>query len=67
MRATPRPRTRSASPRLPEGSHPPIRYPAAALESSTHPEAGDLLDYLASREAAKIFARHGFAALPGGR
>jgi molybdate transport system substrate-binding protein len=53
--------------RLPEGSHPPIRYPAAALESSTHPEAGDFLDYLASREAAEIFTRHGFAALPEGR
>ena len=50
--------------RLPEGSHPPIRYPAAILESSASPEVAEFLDYLASPEAQRIFARHGFAPLP---
>jgi len=50
--------------RLPAGSHPPIRYPAAIVAGSVHAEAPDFLDYLSDPEAAKIFARHGFTPLP---
>ncbi|WP_374406301.1 molybdate ABC transporter substrate-binding protein [Pelagerythrobacter sp.] len=52
--------------RLPEGSHPPIRYPAAVLTSSTSADAAGFVEYLSSPEAARIFARHGFTALPPG-
>ena len=45
---------------FPEASHPPIRYPLAVLAASTHADAGDFALYLASDEAAAIFARHGF-------
>jgi molybdate transport system substrate-binding protein len=53
--------------RLPDGSHPPIRYPAALLKSAESPEARGFLDYLLTPASAQVFARHGFAALaPGG-
>lgn len=45
---------------LPAESHPPIRYPAAILASSAHPEAAALRTFLASPEARRIFTRHGF-------
>lgn len=51
---------------LPSDSHPPIRYPAALLRSTTSPEATDFLQHLSSPEAARILTRHGFTALPGG-
>lgn len=50
--------------RLPDGSHPPIRYPAALVESTMSPDAQGFLDYLASPASAKVFLRHGFAPLP---
>lgn len=48
---------------IPEGLHPPIVYPAARIEASTHPAASAFLDHLASPEAAAIFRRHGFEPL----
>ena len=48
---------------LPEGSHPPIRYPAAVLAASQHPDAAGFLAFLSSKEARRIFAAHGFKIL----
>lgn len=50
--------------RLPAGSHPPIRYPAAIVAGSLHPEARGFLDYLSAPEATQVFVRHGFTPLP---
>lgn len=49
--------------RFPEDSHPPIRYPAAALTTSTQPEtAAAFVAFLTSSAAQEIFAAHGFRA-----
>jgi molybdate transport system substrate-binding protein len=45
---------------FPEGSHPPIRYPAAVLAGSRHAEAAGFLEFLRSDRARAIFAKHGF-------
>jgi molybdate transport system substrate-binding protein len=45
---------------FPESSHPPIRYPAAVLAGSKHPDAAAFLAFLRSAEARRIFAEHGF-------
>lgn len=45
---------------LPATSHPPIRYPAAILAASDHPDAAGFLEFLRSTEAREIFAAHGF-------
>lgn len=45
---------------FPEGSHPPIRYLAAVLAASDHPDARAFLDFLDSLEGRAIFRRHGF-------
>jgi len=45
---------------FPEGSHPPIRYPAAVLAGSTQAEAAAFRAFLGSDRARLIFARHGF-------
>lgn len=45
---------------LPGDSHPPIRYPVAVLAASSHPDSAALRAFLASPEAARIFAKHGF-------
>jgi molybdate transport system substrate-binding protein len=45
---------------FPESSHPPIRYPAAVLAGSRHPEAAAFLTFLRSDTARQIFTRHGF-------
>ncbi len=45
---------------FPEASHPPIRYPAAVLAGSRHPDAAAFLAFLRSDKARQIFARHGF-------
>lgn len=46
---------------FPAGSHPPIRYPAAVVSASAHPQAAQrLLAHLRSARAAAVFARHGF-------
>ncbi|MFV0643493.1 MAG: molybdate ABC transporter substrate-binding protein [Sphingomonadaceae bacterium] len=43
-------------------SHPPIRYPAALIQSSQHPDARGFLDFLSGSEASDIFRQHGFSA-----
>jgi molybdate transport system substrate-binding protein len=48
---------------FPEGSHPPIRYPAAVLAGSAHPDAAEFRTFLASDEAQRIFARYGFGSI----
>ncbi|KAF0677203.1 molybdate ABC transporter substrate-binding protein [Profundibacterium mesophilum] len=48
---------------FPEGSHAPIRYPAA-LTAGARPEARAFLDHLGSPEAQDIFAQAGF--IPAG-
>jgi molybdate transport system substrate-binding protein len=45
---------------FPESAHPPIRYPAAILDGSVHPDAEAFLVFLGTDEARRIFARHGF-------
>jgi molybdate transport system substrate-binding protein len=45
---------------LPADSHPPIRYPAAVLASSTNPEAAAFRAFLGSDKARQIFTNHGF-------
>ena len=45
---------------FPDGSHPPIVYPAAVLRGA-RPGARELLGFLASPPAQAIFGRHGFA------
>ncbi|MFP7569932.1 molybdate ABC transporter substrate-binding protein [Marivita sp. S2033] len=46
---------------FPEGSHPPIRYPAAVVTGSPHTEvAAAFLDWLETGAAQKILAAHGF-------
>lgn len=44
-------------------THPPIRYPVAAVASRLRPETGAYLDFLTSDVAQEIFRRHGFAVL----
>lgn len=46
---------------FPPGSHPPIRYPAAALQGAS-PGSADLLDFLHGPEARGIFRDAGFTA-----
>ena len=47
---------------FPEGSHAPIRYPAAVLERSSSPElARSLLEFASGAEAAAIFREAGFS------
>lgn len=48
---------------FPEGSHPPIVYPAAAVAGGNTAEAMAFLDYLRSPAAREIFLRHGFGVL----
>lgn len=45
---------------IPASAQPPIRYPAALLAGSSHPEARGFLAFLASPDAEAIFARHQF-------
>ncbi len=46
---------------VPEGDGPAIHYPAAVVKSAKNESAARaLLEYLASPDARKIFARHGF-------
>ena len=47
----------------PPGSHAPILYPAARIQTSRHPrEADAFVEYLFTDEAREVFARHGFGA-----
>ena len=43
-------------------THEPIRYPLALLAASSHPEAEEFAEYLASPAGQAILARHGFSA-----
>lgn len=45
---------------FPDGSHPPIVYPAALLAASVNPMAGSYLAYLQGPDAGRIFADFGF-------
>lgn len=54
----------SAVATFPEGSHPPIVYPAA-LVAGADPAAAAFLDWLAGPEAGAVFADLGFAPPPG--
>ena len=49
---------------FPEGTHAPIRYPAA-LGKQAAPGAAALLEYLSGPEAAEIFSKYGFTVPPG--
>ena len=51
---------------FPEGSTPPITYPAAVLAGSDHPQAAAFVDFLSGEEATAIFCAHGFT-MPAGR
>ncbi len=60
-RAEPRVRVIGA---FPDGSHPPIIYPVAAVSSSRSPDVGEFLGFLQSAQARDIFATHGFRQAP---
>ncbi len=49
---------------FPASSHPPITYPTAIVAGRGRPEVRRFFDFLASPEAAAVFARHGFTVLP---
>lgn len=49
---------------IPQGSHPPIRYPMALLASSTHPDAAALARFIASPKGQAILQAHGFLPAP---
>ena len=48
---------------FPEDSHPPIRYPGAALKQAADPDAARFLAYLREPAAEAVFARYGFTVL----
>ena len=48
---------------FPEGSHPPIIYPAAAMAASDNPLNGDFLAFLRSDVARAAFERQGFTVI----
>jgi molybdate transport system substrate-binding protein len=48
---------------FPEGSHPPIVYPAALLAASDNPAAADFLSFMQSDKARALFEAEGFAVL----
>lgn len=50
--------------RFDEALYPAIRYPAAVLAGSQHPDSLAFADYLSSREGQVILRRHGFTS-PG--
>ncbi len=45
---------------FPEGSHPPIRYPAAIVAGRASPEVKRFFEFLASDKALDIYRRFGF-------
>jgi len=53
------PRVREVA-RFPANLHPRIRYPAARVASSGHPQAAAFTAWLASPAAQAVFHRHGF-------
>jgi molybdate transport system substrate-binding protein len=48
---------------FPEGSHPPIAYPAAFTKDSSHPDAQPFLAFLRSDRARPFFEKQGFTLL----
>ena len=50
---------------FPAHSHPPIRYPAAALTASRHPGNARFLQHLRGPSARVAFERHGFKYIAG--
>jgi molybdate transport system substrate-binding protein len=48
---------------FPPGTHEPIVYPFAMLESSKHAKAGDFLKSMNAQQARAIWVKHGFATL----
>jgi len=49
--------------RFPDGSHPPIIYPAALVKGSDSPDAQAFLSYLRTDTARKLFEKQGFSVL----
>ncbi|MDA7422368.1 molybdate ABC transporter substrate-binding protein [Tritonibacter multivorans] len=49
--------------RFPEGSHSPIRYPAAMISGRNNAQAEDFLAFLKGPIAASVFVAHGFTVL----
>ena len=49
---------------FPESSHPPVRYAAARVASSTNPDAARFLEWLSSEAARPAFEAEGFTFLP---
>ncbi|PJG81981.1 molybdate ABC transporter substrate-binding protein [Caviibacterium pharyngocola] len=47
---------------FPDGSHPPVEYPAAVIAGHDNPESRAFFDYLKTDEAKKIFEQYGFSA-----
>ena len=50
---------------FPAGSHPPIRYPAAAVTASRHPERSAFLRFLRGPWARTVFEGYGFGFIAG--
>lgn len=50
---------------FPARSHPPIRYPVAAVASSSHPDRSGFLRFLQSPRARASFEGHGFEYVAG--
>jgi molybdate transport system substrate-binding protein len=48
---------------FPDGSHPPIIYPAALTKASDHPDAAEFLVFLRSAKARSAFEKQGFTVL----
>ncbi|WP_230530954.1 molybdate ABC transporter substrate-binding protein [Microvirga roseola] len=48
---------------FPEGSHPPVVYPAALTKGTTNPKAASFLAFLRSAKAKAIFEKQGFTVL----
>lgn len=46
--------------RFPEGSHPPVVFPAAIVAGSKHPGATAFFDFLRSPDGAAVFEKYGF-------
>ncbi len=45
---------------FPDGSHPPILYPIAAITGRANAETLQMLDFLRNSDVTEIFIRHGF-------
>jgi molybdate transport system substrate-binding protein len=50
--------------RFPASTHPRIRYPAARVAASRHPQAFAFVAWMRSPAAQAVFRRHGFQPPP---